>query len=167
MVRRYIQFLVVLSTLLSSSLQGQITWPCDQDSPYPFPERTRYDVVLGEEVCIPILVDDFTDVNSFVFFVFFDSRFFEFTGTTTVMSGLPNFTNGDIRYVPEAGPDLLRISWASSNTFPEDLPSGTVLFEACFLAIGPPGSVSDFNITRSNTGVPTFTIQDEDLTHHF
>lgn len=95
-------------------------------------------VTPGENICIPIFVDNFTNVVQFLFSVNISSTTLQYTGANTLTSGLPSFTPSDVVDL-DSEPDILRILWASPNVVGETLVDGTVLLELCFDVVGIPG----------------------------
>lgn len=91
----------------------------------------------GDNVCIPMNVNSFTDISTFQMSAGWDPSVLSFTGVqNTILSGSspnsfnPNQTNGTVTFV-----------WFDNSTVnPETFPDGTALFELCFDVIGNGGA---------------------------
>lgn len=94
----------------------------------------------GDEVCVDIVVDGFTDVASFQFALLYDSNFLMYTGATNV--------NGLINPDPLFNEDpagTITLNWFESMGNGIDLPDGSTLFSLCFDVVN--GCDNDANIS--------------------
>jgi hypothetical protein len=96
-------------------------------------------VAVGEQICIPVSADNFTDVTVFSLLLTWDPMVLQFTGLQNEAFPVQGAWN-----VP--GPSDLRYIWNDPNGNGQNLPDGSTLFEMCFQAIGPPGSSSIIEI---------------------
>lgn len=109
----------------------------------------------GDTICIPVTVENFTDIVIAQFEIFWDSDVLDYIEIRN--PGLPEInTNGDFNL---SGPNSLRFIPLNFDDFNgENLPDDAVLYEICFRIIGTPGSSSTITIS------PYFTFEIVDLT---
>ncbi len=138
-MKRGIAYLLLFFVLL-----GFQTTVFGQDDPCDDPDAVRIylpDSIIvspGENICIPIFVDNFRNILTFLFSVNISSTTLSYTGSNTLTSGLPSFTSSDVVDL-DIEPDILRVLWSAPNVVGEDLPDSTVLLELCFDVVGIPG----------------------------
>jgi len=132
--------LLILACLLGffNKIQAQDTDPCDDANAVRLYLPDTLIVTPGENICIPIFVDNFNNIVQFLFSVNISSTTLKYTGANTLTSGLPSFTSSDVVDL-DSEPDILRVLWAAPNVVGETLPNGTVLLELCFDVVGTPG----------------------------
>lgn len=99
----------------------------------------------GDQVCVTVEVENFTDVLTMDLTIRFDTTVLEYIEPTNF--DLPNLSGNSFNDIGGA----IRISW-DNNQNVVTRPDGTVIFELCFEAIGASGSSSD--ITFSNDPIP-------------
>ena len=88
----------------------------------------------GETVCVPVTVDNFTDLIGMSFTISYDESLLAFTNVQNLTVGLPGFsTAGNIG---NPSPGQVTVNWFENSLSPTTLPNGTVLFEVCFEALG-------------------------------
>lgn len=90
-------------------------------------------IVLGETLCFPVRVDNFTNVTAFSLLISWDPLILRLTGIQNQV-----FAPNGAWHAP--GPNDLRYIWGDLQGIGRNLPDGTVLFEICFRAIGVPGN---------------------------
>ena len=112
----------------------------------------------GDTVCIPITVENFSDILIAQFEIIWDSDVLDYIEITNPGLTSINVT-GDFNL---SGPNALKFIPFGFDPFDgETLPDGAVLFEVCFRIIGVPGSTStitispyfDFEVVDEFTGV--------------
>jgi hypothetical protein len=96
-------------------------------------------VAVGEQICVPVSVDNFTNVTVFSILLTWDPMILQFIGLQNEAFPLQGAWNAP-------GPSDLRYIWNDPNGNGRDLPDGSILYEMCFRAIGPPGSSSIIEI---------------------
>lgn len=125
-------------------------------------------VAMGDNICIPISVENFIDIQSAQSGMTWDETMFSFTGTQNYN---PDFTGLNVNSFnsSNASSGELRFIWFdNTGVNPVDLADGTEIFEVCFDVIGECDEFSDilfqgfnnFSIEFSNsTGstLPFFT----------
>ena len=84
---------------------------------------------VGQEVCVPISTDNFTNAVGLQFATTYNPERLAFVSavSTNALQGLQ--INNDT----EEG--VIRALWADFGAMPNDLPNGTVLFDACFTVL--------------------------------
>ncbi len=92
-------------------------------------------VVFGEQICIPVEVENFTNVTAFSLLVTWDPTVLRLTGVQNEIFAPNGSWNAP-------GPNDLRYIWGDLSGLGQDLPDGSALFEICFEAIGVPGETS-------------------------
>lgn len=119
---------------------------------------------VGENICMPITVANFTDIFNFEFFLEWDNTVLNYTGTTP---GDLDLTVFNVSNNQPNGPGSAFFSWIEP-TFGSSLVTlndGDVIFNVCFDVIGTPGQSSpitfgdfDFEVGTANAlvGSPTF-----------
>ena len=109
----------------------------------------------GDTVCIPVLVENFTDIVITQFEIIWDSDVLDYLEISN--PGLPKINVGaDFNL---SGPNALKFIPLGFDPFDgESLPDGAVVFEVCFRIIGIPGSMSSVGIS------PFFDFEVADIT---
>jgi hypothetical protein len=105
-------------------------------------------VQQGQEVCVPVRAKGFNDIISFQYRLSWDPQVLQYVGVQNI--NLPGLTASNFG---SSSPIDLYVSWASLTGLCVTLPDGEILYELCFLAIGPPGSSS--SIVVGNPGIPS------------
>ncbi len=101
-------------------------------------------VAPGGTICVPVTTDDFTDINGFQFSMHYDPAILDYDNFSNVHPSISNL-------VSNGGNGDITLSWFESLGQGVDIPSGTTLFEVCFIALGTLGQVSDITFD----GMPT------------
>lgn len=99
-----------------------------------------FEVDPGDQICVPIEVQDFTDVESFAFSVAWDNSVLDYVSTQNSAIGGIVFDESLTLF------GSLCAQW--TGVAPETLNDGTALFEICFEANGAPFSCSDINFPQ-------------------
>ncbi|HLF62849.1 MAG TPA: gliding motility-associated C-terminal domain-containing protein [Saprospiraceae bacterium] len=94
-------------------------------------------VMLGDQICIPVNIENFTNVTTFSLLITWDPLVLDFASLQNEV-----FSGGAWNV---AGPNDLRYIWSDLLGNGQNLPDGTTLFEVCFEAIGVPSSTSIVN----------------------
>lgn len=112
----------------------------------------------GSIVCVPISVQDFTDVLSFQYSVEWDPTILEFSSVNATGS------LADLNFGP-APPivDVATVSWFDVSFMGIDLPDNTVIYELCFTVIGPPGSSSPITFSGTPTEMEAVNSAQQEL----
>src|SRR5688572_12189705 len=102
------------------------------------------DGVPGDTVCIPVTVQNFTDISIFQYEIIWDSDVLHFIDIQNIGSPWIN-ESADFNL---SGPNALKVIPLNFPPFDgETLPDGAVIFEVCFRIIGIPGSSSPVGIS--------------------
>jgi gliding motility-associated-like protein len=109
----------------------------------------------GDTICIPVTVENFTDILIGQFEIIWDSDVLDYIEIKN--PGIPQINvNSDFNL---SGPNTLKFIPLGFDPFNgENLPDGAVIFEICFRIIGIPGSSSTITIS------PFFEFEVVDLT---
>lgn len=102
----------------------------------------------GENICMPVVVENFTNIRSLQFFIRWDETILDFTGVSTTATA----TNGNpvqVQVGPPDPADSVRIIWSTADFDIVNLIDGAAAFEICFDVIGPLGSSSPLFIDES------------------
>ncbi len=104
-------------------------------------------VSQGEQMCVEVSVDNFTNILGLQFSLAYDPSRLEFVAIQNInLDGLDLSTIGTPP--DETDPGQISMSWLDPGLAGLDLPDGTVIFEVCFDAIGNDGTTT---IGFSNT----------------
>ncbi|MEM1118889.1 MAG: cohesin domain-containing protein [Bacteroidota bacterium] len=95
-------------------------------------------VESGTDFCVPITVNDFDDLAALQFSLGWNQNIIEFTGVQNF--GIEGLTLGANFNSLMAENGVLTFAWADPAAQGIDLTDGTVIFEACFSAIGANGT---------------------------
>jgi len=116
----------------------------------------------GDTICVPVTVENFTDIVIAQFEIFWNSSVLDYIGISN--PGSPSINvNADFNL---SGPNALKFIPLGFPIAGESLPDGTVLFEICFRVIGIPGATShvgispyfDFEVADVNGVIPSDSI---------
>ena len=91
-------------------------------------------VMPGDNFCLDISVQDFTDIVSMQYTMGFDETQIEYS---SVQSFNLNGLNAGSIGTNQAASGILTLSWLDPEVDGETLPNGTVIYQVCFTAIGP------------------------------
>jgi hypothetical protein len=105
-------------------------------------------VQQGQEVCVPVRAKGFNDIITFQYALSWDPQVLQLVRTQNY--NVTCISASDFAY---PNPSTLLISWASSSGMCRSIPDDEILYELCFLAIGPAGSSS--SIMVGNPGIPS------------
>ncbi len=104
-------------------------------------------VATGSNVCVPISVEGFSDVQSAQAGIMFDPSLLSFSSTGNF--GLPGMSAGSFN-TNNASAGMIGFIWFDgTGVTPQTLPDGTVIFEVCFDAIGAGGSSAEVKFIDS------------------
>ena len=108
----------------------------------------------GEEICVPVTVEDFTDIASVQFSLAWDNSIIQLTDTNYIAPLDENFVFFG-NFDPMTSNSLV-VSILDPSLAPITLPDGASLFEICFTVVGPNGSSSPIEIVGSPTPIDVF-----------
>lgn len=92
--------------------------------------------IPGEEVCLPVTCQNFTDVAAMQFSINWDPDIIDYSDLVLGdLDGLELSSFGTL----EVEEGALRVAWFDPGTTGNTLPDGTTLFEICFVPTGPAG----------------------------
>ncbi|MGB3547423.1 MAG: cohesin domain-containing protein, partial [Saprospiraceae bacterium] len=86
---------------------------------------------MGDVVCVPVTVNNFTGINSLQFSINYDATKLQFQSFANFIFGPVTTQNFNT-----SAPGQSRFIWSDPNADGETLPGGTVLFEICFTVTG-------------------------------
>ena len=112
----------------------------------------------GQTVCVPVTVDNFTDLVGMSFTVSYDESLLTYTNVQNLTGNLPGFSVAG--NIGNPGPGQVTVNWFENSLTPTSLPNGTVLFEVCFEALG--GGSAAVDIT-SEVAAIEFSDADENV----
>jgi gliding motility-associated-like protein len=112
----------------------------------------------GQTVCVPVTVDNFTDLIGMSFTISYDESLLTYTNVQNLTSNLPGFSVAG--NIGNPGPGQVTVNWFENSLTPTSLPNGTVLFEVCFEALG--GGSAGVDIT-SEVAAIEFSDADENV----
>lgn len=134
------------------NVKGKVTIDCDGEEPNPCPNPAcsnpsnltfsapTITAQPGDEICIPISVKNFRNINSGQGAFTWNPALLRYTGATVPANGLPEM--GNTLNENDSLSGKLTFVWVPDNTLPKTLPDGTVIIELCFKVLGAPGSKS-------------------------
>ena len=105
---------------------------------------------VGDQVCIDVTVDNFTDIIAAQFSVNYDPAIIEFASVGNF--GLPGL-NENVMGLPSGGtsPGEITVAWTDPTLGGVTVANGTVLFEICFTAQA--SGTSPVNVTGTPTSI--------------
>ncbi len=101
---------------------------------------------MGDVVCVPVTVNNFTGINSLQFSINYDATKLQFQSFANFIFGPVTTQNFNT-----SAPGQSRFIWSDPNADGETLPGGTVLFEICFTVTG--SGTSTVSITGNPVAV--------------
>ena len=100
----------------------------------------------GDNVCIPVEITDFTNINSFMGSVNWDENLLQYTGAQAF--GVTNFGNNNIN-ANNADEGEVGFIWMDiSGNNPQDIPNGGTLVEFCFDVLATTGTTAALDFTN-------------------
>ncbi len=132
------------------NVKGVVTIDCDGEDPDPCPNPAcsnpsnltfsapTITAQPGDEICIPISVKNFNNINSGQGAFTWNPALLRYTGATVPANGLPEM--GNTLNENDSLSGKLTFVWVPDNTLPKTLPDGTVIIELCFTVLGAPDS---------------------------
>lgn len=129
------------------------------------------DIDPGDQFCVEVTVDNFTDVVGFAFTINYDPGNLQFQSVGNLNPNIPGFAVAANFGTPNSGlsPGFITVNYFNNDLTGIDLPDGAVLFEMCFTETGGPGAESDIfftndiaqiEISDSNQDVIPFTSEE-------
>ena len=109
----------------------------------------------GDNVCLPITVQEFNNISSFMASVSFNENILQYTGAQSF--GITTFSQNNIN-ANDADNGNVGFTWLDISTVnAATIPDGDVLVELCFDVIGNPGqsSLVEFSNTPFNINITT------------
>jgi gliding motility-associated-like protein len=99
----------------------------------------------GDQICVPIEVQDFDGIESMSFTTTWETSVLEFTGVQNF--AFPSLTAANFDD-SNAFFGALCVDWDDPSGLSETLPDGSVLFEMCFTAVGEPFECSEIDFVE-------------------
>jgi len=116
---------------------------------------------MGDDVCVEVTVDGFTDVAGMQFSLNWDAAFLEFVGVGDFnLSGLNEGTFN----LDDVANGKAVVQWLDPDSEGEELANGTKIFEICFTILGSTGNRP---ITFSNDPLPIEFVDSDDMRINF
>ncbi|MBK8923588.1 MAG: gliding motility-associated C-terminal domain-containing protein [Saprospirales bacterium] len=103
----------------------------------------------GQTACMPVTVNDFTNVVSAAYAMHWDQSVLQYQSTKAY--NLPDLSASNFNLYP-AGSNTLLMSWFDQNLTGVTRANGTAIYEVCFKAVGAAGSQT--MVTIDGTGFP-------------
>lgn len=104
----------------------------------------------GQNVCLPITVEDFNAVGSMQFTIEWDPTIITFSNVGAFRSDMPDISTSSFNLTQ---PGVLAFSWADISFNGVTIPDGETLFEICFDVIGELGDCSPIEMTSRQTPI--------------
>lgn len=104
----------------------------------------------GQNVCIPITVEDFNSVGSMQFTIEWDPTILTFSNVGAFRSDMPDISEFSFNLFQ---PGVLTFSWADLSFTGVTIPNGESIFDICFDVIGELGDCSPVAMTGSQTPI--------------
>ncbi|MEM1217459.1 MAG: gliding motility-associated C-terminal domain-containing protein [Bacteroidota bacterium] len=121
-----------------------------------FPDET---VLPGSSICIPMTVDNFTDIVSMQFVISYDPAVVSWTGVTSINANVPDFTSNNLN---DTGGEII-LSWFDFSFNGVTLANGSTFFELCFDVIGNVGDCTAIDLTSTPSTMIEITNTNGDL----
>jgi len=102
----------------------------------------------GDEVCVSISVQDFTDVAAAEFTLMFNPAVLDFEQVRN--PNLPGLSGGNFNL---ASPGELRFSWTTPTGTGIDRTDGDLIFDVCFTVIGDNGTSTSIDLVNAGVGI--------------
>jgi gliding motility-associated-like protein len=107
----------------------------------------------GDNFCIEVTADNFTDIVGMAFTMEYDPNQLQFVEVTNLNPGIPGFSvPANFGTPPPLADGFITVNYFNNSLAGINLPNGSVLFELCFEAIGN-GSQSDIEFTSGITQI--------------
>ncbi len=103
-------------------------------------------IPVGEQVCIPLTVENFVGVVGFQFPVSWDPAVIEFNSTNT-----PGALTGITFNTASAEQGEILVLWTDAVGEVNNLSDGTTIIEFCFTGVGSSGDMTDLDFTTTTT----------------
>ncbi|HMQ49130.1 MAG TPA: cohesin domain-containing protein [Saprospiraceae bacterium] len=109
---------------------------------------------VGDQVCIPVTVDNFTNIVGMAYTINYNPAHLEFVQVTNLNPGLPLFSvAGSFGLPPAITAGNITVNWFDQTLVGVSLPNDAVLFELCFNVIGDPSTCSDITFSSAITPI--------------
>ncbi|MCB0707534.1 MAG: hypothetical protein KDC34_19600, partial [Saprospiraceae bacterium] len=103
----------------------------------------------GTNVCVPVTVQNFTDIVSMQYSINYNSSILSYTGSGNY--GLPGMVASN---VGNPSPGNVTVSWLANDVVAgQSVADGTTIFQICFDVIGSGGAVSPLDFSGSPTSI--------------
>ena len=134
------------------NVKGKVTIDCDGGTPDPCPNpicanpsnltfsAPTVSAKPGDNICIPISVRNFNNINSGQGAFTWNPALLRYTGKNVPANGLPEM--GNTLNENDSLSGKISFVWVPDNTLPKTLPNGTVIIELCFEVLGAPNSTA-------------------------
>ena len=90
----------------------------------------------GDNFCVSVTVDNFTDVVGMAFTLNYNASQLQFDQITNINTSIPGFSIANFGTPPAIADGFISVNYFNLSLIPTTLPNNTVLFEVCFDAIG-------------------------------
>jgi len=105
----------------------------------------------GQQVCVEVTANNFTDLGSFQYSIGFDPTIVNFTTINAI--NLPD----DLLIFGSPSPGVITLSWTDATFSGLSFTDGTPLYEICFNAIGAVGETSPITFSGTPTTIEVTT----------
>ena len=112
----------------------------------------------GDQVCVDVSVDNFTDIVAIQFSIDYDPAMLQYVSVGNF--GLPGL-NENVMGLPSGGtnPGDITVAWTEPTLSGVSVPDGTILFEVCFTTLAT--GTSNVDITGSPTSIQVIDGQND------
>ena len=114
---------------------------------------------VGDQICLPVSVDNFTDIGGVGFTFTFDPALMQFDQAQNI--ALAGVTTGNFN-APASQPGNIIFSW--NNNAAQTLADGTVLYELCFTLLAEGNGSGTVSITDALTPIEIIDGNNQQLT---
>ena len=113
---------------------------------------------VGDQVCVDVSVDNFTDIVAIQFSIDYDPAMLQYVSVGNF--GLPGL-NENVMGLPSGGtnPGDITVAWTEPTLSGVSVPDGTILFEVCFTTLAT--GTSNVDITGSPTSIQVIDGQND------
>ncbi len=115
-------------------------------------------VMPGEQFCLDITTQDFTNLVGMQFSLNWDNSVLQFDMVQSITNIIPDFVDANIG-LTEVNSGAIRVQWNPNDSSQGYmLPDGTILFQVCFTAIGSNGTSSSVSFTNSPLSIEVLDV---------
>lgn len=118
-------------------------------------------VTNGDEICVPIQVENFVDLIGMQFSMHWDTSMLQFSGIDNI--NLPDLSFSSFGLPPALPPGTLTCSWIQNTLQGVTLTDSSTIFEVCFLAVGNTGANTSIFFDDVPTPIEVFNASSQEV----